>query len=415
MITYIKKTVMGALGLALFSLVACTASCSKDSNSSEPPALSEQHFTIAGWTDEPQYLASVTSLTEGSLSFLGNGLEANGSRYIWHKNYVYLMNLPLKKFIQYEMHPDGKITEKASILTDGVVPNYFQSLNLVDDNTLLVLGALEGRGDGTAGWASIKLPEFVVEAKGSVEVPFDAQNPGVEFFLGKGFVDNGKFILGGYFYDNAEGGYVADGVKALVYDYPAMNNMQVIRTDVTNAGIGYDYLSSLTEDEEGNHYFVASAGKYWTGLGGNSGVVRIKKGQADFDPDYFLDVTTAIGRQACLMGITYLGNGIAFGTIQYEELMGSVRDRLKNVAQVVKLDLANKQVTLMNAPLSPVGMVRSPLAFNGKYYTGITPVGENGFIYEFDPNGDANAFKEGLSLDGGGSVQIQLIAPHPTN
>lgn len=111
--------------------------------------------------------------------------------------------------------------------------------------------------------------------------------------------------------------------------------------------------------------------------------------------------------------MNYVGNGIAFGTVQYEERMASVRDRLKNVGQVVKLDLKNQKATLMNVPLSPVSMVRAPLVYNGKYYTGIAPVDAEAAIYEFDPAGDANAFKKGLILDGGGYVQVQLIAPHP--
>lgn len=68
----------------------------------------------------------------------------------------------------------------------------------------------------------------------------------------------------------------------------------------------------------------------------------------------------------------------------------------------------------MNTPLSPVGMVRSPLVFNNKYYTGISPVGKEAFIYEFDPAGGADSFKKGLALDGGGYMQVQLIAPNPT-
>ena len=51
---------------------------------------------------------------------------------------------------------------------------------------------------------------------------------------------------------------------------------------------------------------------------------------------------------------------------------------------------------------------------NNKYYTGISPVGKEAFIYEFDPAGGADSFKKGLALDGGGYMQVQLIAPNPT-
>jgi len=398
---------LAAAGLGL-------SSCSKDEET-EVVTPAEQHFTISAWAQgTDQYIAPVASLQEGSLSFKGKGIEAQGSRYLWHKQYVYQMNLPEKKFIQYEMKADGSIAQKSYILTDGVVPNYFQSLNVVDDNTLLVLGGVDAN-KGQVGWARIRVSDFSVIDKGTLAVPYDAAKPDVTFYLGRGFVDNGKFILGGYFYNAATRGYVVEGVKALVYDYPAMNNMKVITTTATNGSVGYDYLHTVDKDEEGNHYFVVSAGKYWTGAGGKSGVVRIKKGTAEFDPTYFFDVTTPVGDEACLMGLNYVGNGIAFGTVQYENKMTSVRDRLIDVAQVVKLNLNTKTVTVMNTPLSPVGMVRSPLVFNNKYYTGISPVGKDAFIYEFDPAGGADSFKKGVALDGGGFIQVQLIAPHPTN
>jgi hypothetical protein len=391
-------------------------SCSDSTDTPEEVTPAEQHFTISAWaTGSEQYIAPVRSLQEGKLTFKGTGIEAQGSRYLWHKQYVYQMNLPEKKFIQYEMKTDGKIEQKSYILTDGIVPNYFQSLNVVDDNTLLVLGGLDDN-KGQVGWARIRVSDFSVIDKGTLTVPYDAAKPDVTFYLGRGFVDNGKFILGGYFYNASTRGYVVEGTKALVFDYPAMNNMKVISTNLTNGSVGYDYLHSVDKDEEGNHYFVVSAGKYWTGNGGKSGVLRIKKGTAEFDPTYFFDVTTAVGveNEACLMGLNYVGNGIAFGTVQYENKMASVRDRLTDVAQVVKLNLNTKAVTVMNTPLSPVGMVRSPLVFNNKYYTGISPVGKEAFIYEFDPAGGADGFKKGLALDGGGSVQVQLIAPNPT-
>ncbi len=402
---------LSAAAVMAMMVTGFTACDKKDDGG--PVVPTEQHFTIASWAEgEAQYIAAVPSIMDGALSFVGKGIEAQGSRYTWHKQYVYLMNLPEKKFIQYEMKADGTLAQRAYILTDGVVPNYFQSLNVVDDNTLLVLGAVDGN-KGVAGWARISISDFKVVDKGSLSVPYDEANPGLEFYIGKGFVDNGKFILGGYSYDNANNTYVADGIKALVFDYPAMNNMKVISSNVTSGGIGYDYLHTLDKDEEGNHYFVVSAGKYWTGTGGKSGVVRIKKGAAEFDRDYFFDVTTAVGKEACLMGMNYVGNGIAFGTVQYESMMTSLRDRYKNIAQVVKLDLRNKTAVVMNSPLSPVGMVRHPLVFNNKYYTGIAPIDGEAFIYEFDPAGDANSFKKGIALDGGGYVQVQLIAPHP--
>jgi len=110
-----------------------------------------------------------------------------------------------------------------------------------------------------------------------------------------------------------------------------------------------------------------------------------------------------------------VGDNIAFATVQYESMMTSVRDRLKNVGQVVKLDLANKKVTLMNTPLSPVAMVRAPLVYQGKYYTALCIDGGEANLYEFDPKGNADSFKKGLKIDAGGWVQVQMIVANPAN
>lgn len=399
-----------ALVMLAFSLHGCSSSSDDDK---DPDPVSKQYFTVVSQSNGSEYLASTASLLTGDLSFVGNGIETSAARYLYHKEYIYLMNTATKKFIQYKMGADGKITEVASILTSGVTPNYFNSITIVDDNTFLALGA-ENEHMGNAGWARIKIPEFTVIDKGTFKLPYDATT-GMASDLGKGFVDNGKFIMGTNRYNvttYAYGGGTNEGSYALVYDYPAMTNMTLVKSSATTSTVGQEYLSTLAVDENGDHYFVASAGKYWLGNGGNSGILRIKKGTAVFDENYFLDVTTLVGKKACLTGISYMGNGIAFGTVQYEDLMTTLSDRYKPVAQVIKIDLKNKTAIAMNTPLSPVGQFRSPLVFNGKYYTALLPSASDANIYEFDPAGDANGFKKGMKLDGN-DVWPNMIAPHP--
>ncbi|RZK65435.1 MAG: hypothetical protein EOO92_26355, partial [Pedobacter sp.] len=204
-----KAATLTAITLtSLFATVSCKKS---DSNQ---PVDSKQHFTIASWTKDSQYIASVPSLADGSLTFKGNGIEAQGSRYFWHKGYVYIMNLPEKKFIQYQLNADGTVKQLGYLLTDGIVPNYIQSINAVDDNTLMVFGANDsGDDNGRVGWARISTSDFRVVAKGVLQVPSNSSRPGLKFFVGKGFADNGKFILGGYFYDSDTKSYDAAGVK----------------------------------------------------------------------------------------------------------------------------------------------------------------------------------------------------------
>ncbi|MEL6536036.1 MAG: DUF4374 domain-containing protein, partial [Bacteroidota bacterium] len=65
----------------------------------------------------------------------------------------------------------------------------------------------------------------------------------------------------------------------------------------------------LAQDDDGNIY-VQGAGLF---SDKPSGILRIKAGETDFDPDYFFDLTEATGGNC--FGLYHVGNGQAFTTV----------------------------------------------------------------------------------------------------
>lgn len=73
------------------------------------------------------------------------------------------------------------------------------SLNVVEDNTLLMVGAVDLGPNESLGWALMDITIFWVIRLGALPVLFQASKPGIEFFPGRGYVGNGKFFPSGYF------------------------------------------------------------------------------------------------------------------------------------------------------------------------------------------------------------------------
>jgi len=65
----------------------------------------------------------------------------------------------------------------------------------------------------------------------------------------------------------------------------------------------------MTVDENGDIY-VQGSGLF---SDKNSGIVRIKSGQSEFDADYFFDLTEAMGGSC--FGLYHFGNGQSFTTV----------------------------------------------------------------------------------------------------
>ncbi|MDR0698587.1 MAG: DUF4374 domain-containing protein [Tannerella sp.] len=123
-------------------------------------------------------------------------------------------------------------------------------------------------------------------------------------------------------------------------------------------GSSASYFNNLMyEDEKGDIYVVC-----WASYGyipeQKSGFLRIKKGQTDFDPDYFLNISDMNiagieGGHVTLTNFCYGESGIAYMSASNFAYASNPIDYVNDkVIQSFKVDLYNRTVTVLDLPRS---------------------------------------------------------------
>ncbi|MEQ9439325.1 MAG: hypothetical protein RIG62_09765 [Cyclobacteriaceae bacterium] len=393
-------------------------SCADDSEP-EPDLIPEvdayYSLGVVMGEDFSSYLLSTDNLEEGSVSPVGSGVELNSAEFLQSGNYIYFFSRDEKKFYQYELHADGSVTETASLLVTQYITDRAYSQNLVDENTILVMDPVQW-GEPEVKWLTISIPDFVVSASGSFNLPTIEKAPGVNWNsnLGRGALHGDKFIMGTVYYDFD--GNFADGTHAIVLDYPSMTNPMLIETQLTSAELGIFTSNSFLSTDNGDLYIAAYRGFYGvpTTDDVHGSVLRIKAGENDFDEDYFLDLTQVMGETTQIMQLDFLEGETGMGMLFNDTEIASWDDLDNDHYYFARIDLPNQTVSKFNVPKSDIRLARKPLIEDGKYITYIKSAASNTTnVLEIDYNGDADAYTVGIEIEGD-NVQGYSVAKHPT-
>lgn len=170
-----------------------------------------------------------------------------------------------------------------------------------------------------------------------------------------------------------EGAYVA------VVDL-ATNALEKMITDDRTYLLGYGSSSvdAMFVDEKGDLYIagtdVISGGQQIQ----EGGVLRIKKGETEFDPSYFFNLEKATGDRITI-GLEYVGNGIAYTAAQYRERVNFLDPFSKYFDATFKYFKVN--VITQTAEL----LTGTPFT-KGFFYTWMTPFGNKYLIPIGGPN-----------------------------
>jgi hypothetical protein len=168
-----------------------------------------------------------------------------------------------------------------------------------------------------------------------------------------------------------------DSVHIAVVDLATDSFEKVIKTGITQSvGAGIHSRVCMGLDENNDLYMMAHLS---SGLGGSSnpsGLLRIRSGVTDFDPDYFWNMTEATG-QHIAESFHYIGNGKALITVGYkglvnpDDLMSPILDP---VYKWWLADLTNGTVGELNLPETK-GFNTSWVLKDGNDY--LIPIGNN--------------------------------------
>lgn len=293
-----RKTAATFFITCIAAAIAVTG-CKKDGDKSDPVNKDADQYAIAlaAGTGSAQtiYIQGLANFDTASLGN-GNASELAGSgRMIAYNGaaYVSVYNSPAT-MTKYTFDKAGKATKAGELIVPGA-KTY---------STVEFVSATEAYASVAGGLAKvIKFNPTTMERTGEIDLtPILRPEAPVMYYLGMKARD-GKLFMG-VFYEGA--GFVEkynDTAYVAVIDLATAKLDKLIKDYRT--GSVFDAYNSFALDKNGDIYV---AGLGYTNR--PSGVLRIKKGQTDFDASYFFDFDATTGHPC--RGITLFEDGLAF-------------------------------------------------------------------------------------------------------
>lgn len=411
----------GVLALLCAGTTSLLTSCdNNDTPEPTPPGTdAETSYVIAAKDDGTSYLITAPSLDEGTVTVRGKGTEVLGGAYWVFKNQKYVFSLVYNKGgagtgASYYLNETGKPTEKYSYEFNRIT-----SYGTWGDKVITVSTGNSKTKDAQGNIAQALLFNYLDEnTGGQTEGAIDAEN-----FLGNGekvtFAGleeaNGKLYtsvvpMGMSLYGIAKwpdkvtnreliakadggsgsGSYTAgvipstqypDRAYVAIYSGKSFTEKPVIAsTDRIGFACGRrrsQYYQTIWAADNGDLYvfspgygrtFTSSADlKKVTGTK-PSGVVRIRKGTTDFDPDYYVNFEE-IGTRHPIFRCWHISDSYFLLQLYSEGVEGMMKGTNAVVNELAVFDAEQKTVV-------PVTGLPSDLAgFGGE------PYGEKGIMY----------------------------------
>ena len=207
-------------------------------------------------------------------------------------------------------------------------------------------------------------------------------------------VHNGKVYYGvakrGYDSQTGENISTKDyATTTLVADYPSLTNLRTI-TSTQYKGENYGYRTPVNHlDEKGDIYQLVGNGVH---------AKMLKISNDDYDNSYAFDLSAALGQEVGALGWFYTGNGI--GYVMYYDLQEG-QDEVKSAWGVARINVHTQTAFKMNIPYKLwLRQYQSGVVRDGKFHMALSPVGEDGAVFVFDPASESpDGYTIGATLD----------------
>lgn len=375
-----KRTILiGSLVLS-----AMLASCSKDNVNQEQPATNQGEILIQTViTNDGQAGSSYIQLLNDASPQTVNNQNAFpvgiGVPPVVHKNWVFTFPSyfgtdvsELKKFIRQ----NGKL-EKSTALP---LPANSQATHLVVLNETKAYVGLTGLGKI---WiinpaTMTKLGEIDLNTYGD-------PNPEPSGMIIR---DNQLFITLGQ-WAGATWFPAEKAVEVIVVNTQNDSIEKHIKETASGLSFPTDPGQQIIMDEQKNIY-IFCIGAFGQVPGFDGGILRIKAGTTEFDPNFVInfsqtEIIGALGKAAYLRSPKYAGNGIVYGYAYIKEYDPSgVVSPLSVSAVAVKIDLNAKKITRIEGIPVTNGYSCAIGKYKNQYLFGNTNQTTKGF-YTFDP------------------------------
>jgi hypothetical protein len=374
-----------------FAGLGVTISCKKKTkdtvtSSSDSYVVS---LRVPGSADESaDYLLTSSTLTSGEITAQGKGIEQLGWCYNAQAgNTIFSFSYNGNSCTGYKLNAEGVLEEKGRYAFEAA-----DCFAEGDKNTLVTVGAPWGGGSLDCVIQLIDASTISVKGQKITQI-YTVPGPTTDT-LNKWptsvVVRGDKLFLS--FYPLGGASWltpITDTAYVSIYSYPGLDYITTIK-DTRMGPIGaYGSQPSMFKDENGDIYAISgvsySAG--YTEVDKNSGILRIKNGETQFDNSYFFDVETLSGYKL-IMG-AYAGNGKAVcrgvANTETSDDVWAAYSLTNIICKLFVVDLINKTVTEVTDVPAHGGQYNTPfLVEDGKVFASVNN-GTEAYLYAIDP------------------------------
>ncbi|WP_394907525.1 hypothetical protein [uncultured Mesonia sp.] len=407
-----KINLLAAIGLSL-SLFSCDSDDDNGSKTTPPVGNQSYYNVIFGVSSEGNsgtYAQALENISEGNISFNGKGFEVPSvrtARIYGSPSGEFLYNLSYGggMIYKYQVNGGSNYTQLAETNVQVAMGTAYPRWTVVSkDNALVHTINTENQYDENENYTytkseavlqNIGLENMSLEEKSVLEIPSFEENYHI-WRIDNPTIKNGKAYYGVAMrqFDPATGENVnPETYKAttMVVDYPELTNLQFLRSENAQ-GSTYGYRTPVYHgDEQGDIYHLTS-----------NPAKLLKISNEDYDNSYSFDLANALGMaKVGANGWFYVGNGIGYVPF-YDASKG--RGKEEAAWGVARIDIYNQTATKLNLPnnLWMWYYQSGVVGRDGKFYMAITPLGQKGNIYKFDPSSTSpDAFEVGAQLENG--------------
>lgn len=275
--------------LALAVLPALFFSCSSDNDNSEVRSPADETYVLSyqttDWDVYVWQFESVDELMTGSINMVGKGIEQAGA-LVPVANTFFALTGNAEGSIGYYLNTEGKLSTTANLFTGD---SY--AYGTTDDNKLVMINS-PWDASSTQNEILIYDPVTVTISK-RVYDDFAISNG---HFLWPTSVNvSGDKLFVSTFERDKDWKLYQEKAVVKVYEYPSLKYLKTLEDSRTTA-IGQYYTNTgMVQTESGDIYTFSSNSVLcgYTPTASHSGILRIKKGQSEFDSTYFFDFETS--------------------------------------------------------------------------------------------------------------------------
>lgn len=354
------------------------------------------------------YVLLKNNLMEGEISAEGQGIEQLGWRYFataGNTFFSFSYSQPNNDCIAYKLE-NGEVVEKGKLMF-----KFMDCFGKGEGNTLVGIGAPWGGGSLECEIQLVDADDIAIIARKPTPIYMMSPSDTLNKWPTSTIVRDGKLFVG--FYPLSGKTWetpLTDTAYVAVFSYPGLEYLTTIKDTRTGPVGFYGNPECMIKTDNGDIYTFSpnSLGAGYTKATKKSGILRIKNGATQFDPNYFFDVETATDGHYKLLSGTYVGDNKMVGRVIVDEKntddwQWAALNVEKSVCKLVIIDLESKTITdVSGVPMHGGQFAARTLVENGKLYMSIASASAGEVaIYEIDPataTGKKGAVVKGLEV-----------------